>query len=65
MSFHKWISNIQCRFFILCKMDKLWDYDHNYLCQRLNCHKSNDINIFNFKKHLKKKFEMENLRKLH
>jgi hypothetical protein len=32
VSCHKWISNIQCKFFTTCEKDKPWDCCHSYLC---------------------------------
>jgi hypothetical protein len=32
ISCHKWISNIQCRFFTICEKDKSWDCSHSHLC---------------------------------
>jgi hypothetical protein len=32
LSCHKWISNIQCKFFTICEKDRLWDCCHSHLC---------------------------------
>ncbi len=32
VSCHKWISNIQCRFFTICEKDRSWDCSHSHLC---------------------------------
>jgi hypothetical protein len=32
VSCHKWISNIQCRFFTICEKDRSWDCCHSHLC---------------------------------
>jgi hypothetical protein len=29
---HKWISNIQCRFFTICEKDISWDCCHSHIC---------------------------------
>jgi len=32
VSYHKWISNIQCGFFTICEKDRSWDCYHSHLC---------------------------------
>ncbi len=64
ISCHKWISNIQCRFFTICKKT-----DHGIVViviyvDDLIITGDSDANIFDLKKLLKQKFEMKDLGEL-
>jgi hypothetical protein len=65
ISCHKWISNIQCRFFIICEK-----IDHGIVIiviyvDDLIITRNSDVDIFDLKKFLKQKFEMKDLGELH
>ncbi len=64
VSCHKWISNIQCRFFTICEKK-----DHGIIViviyvDDLIITRDSDSNIFDLKKLLKQEFEMKDLGEL-
>ncbi len=61
VSYHKWISNIQCRFFTICEKDKSWDCNHS---DDLIITRDSDADIFDLKKFLKQKFKIKDLGEL-
>ncbi len=64
VSCHKWISNIQCNFFILCEKNKSRIIVIVIYVDDVIVTGNSDVNIFHLKKLLKQKFEMKDLGKL-
>jgi len=65
VSCHKWISNIQCRFFTICEKTNHGIVVIVIYVDDLIITRDSDADIFDLKKLLKQKFEMKDLGELH